>query len=139
MYIDLEYYQDLYGEIDPFVFDEVCFEAQAKLDKATTSLFGVKRLQEFFPTDKDDAERVKRCLAKMVNILVRARETKDELLKNGAISGMNSGSESISYNPSLIINEVNEEQLNRDIRNTISDYLSGVTDVNGINLLYGGN
>lgn len=138
MYIDLEYYQNLYGEIDPFVFEENCFEAQTKLDNATTSLFGVRRLEEFFPTAEDDVERVKRCLAKITNMLVVAQKTRDELFKNGAISSVNSGSESISYNPSLILNEVNEEQLNRDIQSVIRDYLSGVTDVNGIGLLYGG-
>ena len=70
--------------------------------------------------------------------MVDARETKEDLYKNGAITGMNSGSESISYNPSLIINEVSGQQLNRDIRSIIRDYLGGVTDVNGIGLLYGG-
>lgn len=139
MYIDLEYYQDLYGEIDPFVFEENCYEAQTRLDNATTSILGVRRLEEFFPTDEADAERVKRCLAKLTNTLVKAQETRDKLFKDGAISSVNSGSESISYNPQLVASEVSEQQLNREIRNIIKDYLSGVTDVNGISLLYGGN
>jgi len=138
MYIDIEYYQELYGEVDPFVFDRFCYEAQAKLDNATTSIFGVKRLKEFFPTDEDDIERVKRCLAKITNILISANETKEELTKGGLISSVNSGSESISYNNKELL-EVTNEQLSRDVRNTIHEYLSGVTDVNGINLLYGGN
>ena len=138
MYIDIEYYQELYGEVDEFLFERFCYEAQAKLDNATTSIWGVKRLKEFFPTDEDDAERVKRCLAKITNILISANETKEELTKGGLVSSVNSGSESISYNNKELL-EVTNEQLSRDVRNTINEYLSGVTDVNGINLLYGGN
>ena len=139
MYIDIEYYQELYGEVDPFVFDRFCYEAQTKLDQATTSIFGVKRLKEFFPTDEDDAERVKRCLAKITNILISANEQNEEIAKGGFIQSVNSGSESITYANKKELLEVTNEQLSRDVRNTINEYLSGVTDVNGINLLYGGN
>ena len=138
MYIDLEYYQELYGEVDEFLFERFCYEAQTKLDNATTSFWGVKRLKEFFPTNEDDAERVKRCLAKITNILISANEQKEELTKGGLVSSVSSGSESISYNNKELL-EVTNEQLSRDVRNTINEYLSGVTDVNGINLLYGGN
>ena len=139
MYIDLEYYQDLYGETDQFKFEQFCYEAQTKLDLATTSLSGVQRLKVFFPTDEDDAERVKRCLAKITNILINADETKAEILNGGLIHSVNSGSESITYDNKKELLEVTNEQLSLDIRDTIKEYLSGVTDVNGINLLYGGN
>lgn len=136
MYIDLEYYQNIYGEVDPFIFDEYCYEAQIRLDNATTSFQGVKRLKVFFPTDEDDAERVKRCLAKITNCLISASESNKEFVNNGAISSVSSGSESISYNTNLLYKS--EDQINREVRNIITDYLSGVTDVNGIGLLYGG-
>ena len=156
-YIDYAYFIDLYGDvISTQEFNFASWEAFRKLEYHTTGVDGIKKLKVAFPTDEDDAEAVKRCAAKMVYIAAQISAVEKSASKgrgyaetaNGlqgkVISSVSAGNESVSFsttsNTATLIdkalnNKVVQEQLYRD---TVTEYLSGVKDANGVNLLYMG-
>lgn len=161
-YVNYEYYKSLYGEkaISEANFNRLSWDACRKLDIATTGIDNVKKLKVAFPVDEDDAEAVRRCVCELVSIsdkLEQAEETarsaqgyitrEDGTVINKQVSSVSSGNESISYvtsggsssSATLIDKALSDkderEQLYRD---TITEYLSGVADANGVNLLFVG-
>lgn len=160
-YVDYEYYKSLYGEkaATEDVFNRFSWECCRKLDLHTTGIDGIKKLKIAFPTDEDDAEAVKRCMCKLIQIsndleIARERvasaqgyiEREDGTVMNKLVSSVSAGNESISYQNSgsctgatlvdkALADKTVEEQLYKD---AIYEYLSGVTDANGVNLLYMG-
>lgn len=155
-YIDLEYYASLYGEI-PADFNRLSWEACRRLDAATTGIDGVKKLKAAFPTDEDDAETVKRCACAVVGLLdqiekaeksataARGYEETESGMRGKVISSMSAANESISYataasNSATAIDKAVSSMADREamVSGIIRDYLSGVTDANGVNLLYMG-
>ena len=70
-YIDYEYYKALYGEenISEIDFNRILWSAEREIDKATSGVDGVKKLQVAFPTSDYDVEVVKRCAVELVNFL----------------------------------------------------------------------
>ena len=160
-YVDYGYYSSIAGgkAVPEADFNRLSWEACRKLDIATTGADNVKKLKVAFPTDEDDAEAVKRCACKLIEIAA-AIEQAEEMARNaqgyitredGSLQGKvvtsaSAGNESISYSASggssaatlidkVLSDKAAQEQLYRD---TIKDYLSGVTDANGVNLLYMG-
>lgn len=156
-YIDLEYYTSLYGEIFIKDFERLSWDACRKLDAETTGIDGVKKLKVAFPTDEDDAEAVKRCACALVNTMAeiekaeksaaaaRGYEETEGGMRGKVISSMSAANESISYATSAInsATAIDKAVSNMADRNAlfssiIRDYLSGVTDANGVCLLYMG-
>lgn len=160
-YIDYEYYTDLYcDDMSERVFKILAWEACKKVDTATTGLDGVKKLKVAFPVDEDDAESVKRCVAKLINTsyLIKQAEKRtnkvksymereDGTLVSQVVSSVSSGSESISYGNgsassanSTIIDAVLSDKNAQDnlYMDIIREYLSGICDANGMSLLYMG-
>lgn len=161
-YVDYEYYKSLYGDkaISGADFNRLSWDACRKLDIATTGVDNVKKLKFAFPTNEDDAEAVKRCICKLIEIAVQIEESAKALAEasgyitdeaTGAIRGKvvaskSSGSESISYvssasgNTSTLIDKALSDKDVQDklYNDTITDYLSGVPDANGVNLLFVG-
>uniref|UniRef100_A0AAU8B1B2 Head tail connector protein n=1 Tax=Dulem virus 35 TaxID=3145753 RepID=A0AAU8B1B2_9CAUD len=161
-YVDYEYYNSLYGDkaIPEADFNRLSWEACRMLDKATTGIDNVRKLKVAFPTDEDDAETVRRCACKLIDIAneIAAAEERirssqgliqreDGTVINKLVASVSAGTESVSYatgsgnsSGSTLIDSVladkgAQEQLYRD---TIREYLSGVTDANGVNLMYMG-
>lgn len=158
-YIDYDYYDSIYGEaaIEEKKFEKHLFEVCRKLDNETTGADGVRKLKVAFPKNEEDAEIVKRCICKMIEIAEAIETAKKQItmscgyvhredgtVVNKKISSITSGSESISYytgNGSLGIIEkaaMDHMEENKLYRNIITEYLSGVTDANGVKLLYMG-
>lgn len=153
-YIRQDYYKGLYGDISKEEFSRLSWEACRRLDVLTTGIDGVKKLKLFFPTDEDDAEAVKRCACKIVNILHqieaaeasanagRGYETTEQGIRGKVISSVSAGNESISYTTKAgaetAIDKAVSSVSSREklLDGTIREYLSGVTDANGVNLLY---
>lgn len=153
MYVEYEYYTNLYGTdaIKEAEFNRISWEACKKLDYHTTGVDGVKKLKHFFPIDEGDAESVKRCICKLIdlmykiNIAVDAQSgymvREDGTVQGKVVSSVSSGSESITYAAgksaltSAVADSTVREKLYMD---TITEYLSGVKDSNGVNLLYMG-
>lgn len=159
-YADYEFYKTLYGEksISETDFNRLSWDACKRIDAATTTVDGIKKLKIAFPTDEDDSEAVKRCLCELINILYKLEQAEERVnasqgfvqredgtVSSKLVSSVSAGNESISYSTNNISaatlidkalsDKTVQEQLYRD---TIAKYLSGVTDKNGINLLYAG-
>lgn len=157
-YIDYNYFVELYGDkiITLQEFNLASWEAFRKLEYHTTGVDGVKKLKVAFPTDEDDAEAVKRCAAKLVYITAQIAAVEKSASKgrgytetaNGLqgkiISSVSAGNESISFSTTnntatLIDKALNDKAAQERLyRDTVTEYLSGVKDANGVNLLYMG-
>ena len=157
-YIDYEYFKTLYPDIPEEVFNRLSWEACRKMDAATTGIDGVRKLAVAFPVEEYAAECVKRCACELVSVLYQLKQARENAAKasgytetaNGlqgkVISSISSGNESISFSSGssgssatvidkALSDKAAEAQLYTD---TIREYLSGVADANGVNLLFMG-
>ena len=149
-YFDIDFYRQNYGDIDEAAFNRLSFDACRKIDNHTTGVDGVKKLRHAFPIDEDDIEAVKRCGCKLVYLMTQMEAAEQsmgyEATENGirgkVISSVSAGNESISYsvgNATMIDKALSDPAVKEKLfRDTIREYLSGVTDANGVNLLYMG-
>ena len=161
-YVDYDYYKSIYGDkvIQENDFNRLSWKACREMDIATTGVDNVKKLKVAFPTDEDDIEAVRRCACELIAIAADI-EKAEELAKSSQgyitreggtviskqVASVSAGNESISYVTSgrlssgtTIIDSVlsdkgAQEQLYRD---TITEYLAGAADANGVNLLFMG-
>jgi hypothetical protein len=154
MYITYEEYTALYDPIEEKVFNQLVYDACRHIDRHTTGIDGVKKLKIAFPTDDDSVQAIKRCAARITNLLVQLMEAEKSAsmgrgyaengntLQGKVVSSVTSGSESISYSmpkdASIDKAAADKGEASKLICATIRDYLSGVTDANGIYLLYMG-
>lgn len=155
MYIQREEYTQLYDPIDEKIFNRISYEACIHIDRLTTGIDGVKKLKTAFPTDEDAAEAVKRCTAAVINFLIQV----DALEKTAAsvrgynetvnglqgkvVSSVAAGNESVSFSSgdTKTLTDVAASDIsirNQAISNIVYEYLSGVADAKGVNLLYMG-
>ncbi len=155
-YVDYEFYKNLYGEdaISESDFSRLSWEAQKRVDNLT---FG--KLKFAFPKVEDDAEAVKRCVCKLIEIAYQIDEANKRItegqgyivdkatgsVRGKTVASVSSGSESISYTAksesgSTIIDAVLADKAaqNRLYTDTVREYLAGVRDANGVLLLYAG-
>lgn len=151
-YIDFEQYINLYGPIPEADFYRLSWEASRKIDVATTGVDGVKKLHVAFPTDENDAEAVKRCAGALIDALYRIKQAGNIAsgyvetangLHGKVISSVSAGNESISYavgSATTMYDKALADKSEQDklISDIVRDYLSGVTDANGVNLLFMG-
>ena len=156
-YIALSEYNELYDPINERLFNRFSVEASRIMDIHTTGIDNVKKLKTYFPTDEDDAEAVKHCAAKLIYTLnqinqaevtaleSRGYESTDQGMRGKVISSISSGNESISYatggNASATAYDAAaKDRTVRDklLAEIVWDYLRGVSDVNGVGLLYMG-
>lgn len=156
MYITSVEYGELYSPMDEQMFRRLSIDACRVMDLHTTGIDNVKKLQKFFPTDEYDAEAVRHCAAKIINLLhqihkaelsameVNGYESTAQGMRGKVISSVTAGNESISYaavNASATaIDAAVKDKTARDklLAETVWDYLRGVSDANGVNLLYMG-
>lgn len=156
MYVSLEDYKTLYDAIDERTFNNLSYEACRVMDVHTTGIDNVKKLKRFFPTDDDSAEAVKRCAAKLVNTLYQIQQAEvsaamgrgytqtEQGLRRQIISRVEAGNEAISYSETKNTNtEIDAAVADRTARDKLLagivwDYLRGIEDANGVNLLYMG-
>ena len=156
MYITYSEYTALYDPIEEKVFNRLEHEARRYVDRMTTGADGVRKLGVAYPTDSDSVETVKHCMAFVINLLHEILEAEKSAssgrgyvqtqngLQGKVISSISSGNESVSFSTGAgIKTEIDtavadasaKEKL---IRETIRNFLSGVPDANGVNLLYMG-
>ena len=161
MYVDYEYYDALYGDdgAPESSFNLHAWDVCRKLDLATTGHDGVQKLRQAFPTDENAVECVKRCACALIQNAYGLEQAEknarmaqgytlreDGSLQGRVISSISAGNESISYSTSsnstattltdkALASQTIREQVERNI---ITTYLSGVTDANGVPLLYMG-
>lgn len=156
MYITIEEYSDLYDPIEKRTFNRLAFDACRVMDIHTTGIDGLKKLKRFFPTDADDAEAVKRCAAKVINLMYQIQsaeasamqaagyESTENGIRGKIISSVSAGNESISYTTgasvATVLDTAVKDKAVRDnlVADTVRESLSGISDANGIKLLYMG-
>ena len=136
-YVDYEYYKSLYGEkaIPETDFNRLLWDAEREIDKATSGVDGVRKLQVAFPTSVYDAEAVKRCVLGLVDFLYKL-----ELAENSVSAGNESISYAVGKSSDTAISNAIKDLHSRDmaVYQFITSRLSGVSDANGVNLLFGG-
>lgn len=156
MYIQYEEYTSLYDPIDQKLFNRLSYDACRYLDRLTAGVDGVKKLKVAFPVDEDSASAVKHCAAKVINILLHIHEAEQSAsmgrgyiqtengLQGKIVSSVTAGNESVSFSAggaeNTAIGAAVSDLSARDslICSTIREYLSGMSDENGVNLLYMG-
>ena len=156
MYITLEEYKGMYDVMDASLFNRLEFDACRVMDIHTTGIDNVRKLNRFPPTDEYNAQAVKHCAAKIVNLLYQIHEAEaaaamgrgytetEQGLQRRIISRVEAGNEAISYSETKIANTAIDAAVSdkraRDklLAETVWDYLRGVEDANGVNLLYMG-
>lgn len=155
-YIRRDYYVGLYGEIPDTDFTRLSWEAERYVDLHTTGIDNVRKLKKYFPQEEEDAELVKRCVAKLTNFLHQIHKAETEALsvagyeateqgvRGKVVTHITAGNESITYaagaNTATAIDAAVKDKRTRDrmAAEIIWEYLAGVEDANGVNLLYMG-
>lgn len=159
MYVNYEYYKSLYGEkaITEADFNRLYDKAEIVIDNEV-SAFGVNKLEVAFPTNEKSAKRVKQCICEIIQKTAEAENAKsvyesasgyveraDGTVVGKVVTSVSAGNESISYssksNQSKTWAEkvaLGEEKIEDEYQRIIRQYLSGVSDDNGVNLLFGG-
>ena len=158
-YVDYEYYKTIYNDkaLPEADFNRLLWDAEREINKATSGVDNVKKLKVAFPTDEEDAEAVKRCVSELVSFLYKLEEAEnnanslgqytereDGSFQGKVVSSVSAGNESISYAVgkssetaiSTAIKSVKDKE--RVIYQFITSKLSGVSDANGVNLLFAG-
>lgn len=156
MYITFEQYGTFYDQIEEKLFNRLEFDAERMIDNYTTGPDGIKKLRFAFPTEKNAVAEVMHCAGNIVNLLYQIHEAEnaaamgrgytetEQGLQRKIVSRVESGSEAISYSETKISNSsIDAAAADKTVRDkmiatTIREYLSGVTDANGVNLLYMG-
>lgn len=153
-YVDYAYYSSIYGSkaIPEDDFNIHIRKAQRELDRATTG-----KLKFAYPVDESAIEAVKDCLCELVSVFYKLQRIEDAgfesmgtvtdsttgALRGKVVSSVSSGTESISYSNSTGQDDnvytraaVSVNSRNQLMKDIVDDYLTGVRDLNGINLLY---
>lgn len=156
MYISKEEYAAIYDPIDDEkIFTRLAYDACRSIDRLTAGADGIKKLRVAFPTDEDSAEAVKHCTAQIVHFLYQIQEAEKSAsmgrgyeqteggLRGRVITNVSAGNESVSYSASqqqtaADLAMMDAARKERTIREIVKEYLSGVADANGVNLLYMG-
>ena len=145
MYIEYEYYKTLYGDkaLAENEFNRLSWDAEREIDKATCGIDGVKKLEVAFPTNRYDAEVVKRCVCDLIDFLSQLEKAQSTMINDGGIvSSKSAGNESISYvNGDTVVTSALRSARGKEIAicSLITEKLRDVKDANGINLLYLGS
>ena len=145
MYIEYEYYKSLYGDkaLAENEFNRLSWDAEREIDKATCGIDGVKKLEVAFPTNRYDAEVVKRCVCDLIDFLSQLEKAQSIMINDGGIvSSKSAGNESISYvNGDTVVTSALRSARGKEIAicSLITEKLRDVKDANGINLLYLGS
>lgn len=156
MYITKDRYTGLYGPIDETVFNRLEFDACRVMDRYTTGIDGIKKLRKYFPVEEDAKEAVEHCAAKLINLLDQIGKAEEAAalgrgytqteqgLQRKIISRVESGNEAVSYSETRVsdtsIDAAVADRSEREklLADTVREWLSGVTDSNGVNILYMG-
>lgn len=147
MYATYDDYIQLYEEITEQEFLRLEMEAERIMDIATTGVDNVMKLKKYFPDESKTA--IMFCACQIINVAKQIADAEaaggytsgENGLHGKAVSSMSAGNESISFSGgSAAITEAafNAEKKRKLLLDTANVYLSGLTDANGVNLLYMG-
>lgn len=133
-----EYYGDTIAEAD--------FSKWAERSSRQIDVFTFRRLQSAYPSDEYTDKQIKLCMCELADKMMQT----DKYLKASALNeeghasivkSQSAGSESITYaTGETVYASVIKDDRSRTAfyRVTLTEYLNGLTDANGICLLYAG-
>ena len=151
MYITYDQYREIYDDnIDQKIFDRLAFSAFRVMDIHTTGIDNDKKLRLYFPEDEFAVEVIKNCAADLIHALYEIHQSENahgyEVSEHGVhgkiITSISAGNESISYAAgnaaSTAIDAAVTDRKSRDklMADIVWEYLRGIDDANGVNLLY---
>ena len=154
LYADYQYFTNLYGsDVPEQTFNRLIWKASKILDHMTTGVDGYKKLEHAYPINPDDDEAVKRCACELVQFAYEVEEANkalgyvtnaDGTVNSRMVASRSSGSESINYTTggnvvekTTIVAAAGDDDVRREMQYTIiRQYLDGVKDANGVNILY---
>ena len=123
-------------------FDLFEYDAETILDNWVLTVDGVNKLRVAFPTNRADAEAVKRCICALAMACKDINDAdKQSISEHGILASVSSGTESMSFargGTSLAKAVADEQYRAQYYGNIVRRYLAGTRDANGVNLLYGG-
>lgn len=154
-YIDYEFYCGCYQDIPENGFDRFAYMASRLLDRHTTGADGIAKLKYFFPEDEEDVMAIKLCAARLCHLLHSFEEAEESAaesyglqatevgLQGKVIKSVSSGSESVTYSVgsgATAFDKAVADKAERGkyLAGTIAEYLHGIRDRNGVNLLFMG-
>lgn len=157
MYVDSAYFYSMFPELrSDNAYDKGCKQAQRLIDDQTTGVDGVRKLRIAMPTDAEDVDAVKMCWCELCKACYFVEKAKDALNSamgvqsvNGnivpmTIKSVSAGGESVSYGTdagmeSAYMAAAKSPSGARSLAfSIVKEYLSGVRDANGVNLLFRG-
>lgn len=158
MYVSYDEYASFFGydRLPPEAYERCALEADRIIDKYTTGIDNYRKLKNAFPTDQDDARMVKFCVSRIMDVIWQIAEVNDASrasrkqvqTENGThgnlISSVSSGNESISYaNAASDGDSISRAAADVSVKAKLIDELTqgtlrGMTDANGVNLMYMG-
>lgn len=156
--VTYDWYKTEYnGTANEEEFNQHVRMACKRLINETTGVCGTRKLIEYFPKNHYDADLVRECACRLVDISIAIQNAEksaatasgyvqrnDGTVMPRMVSSVSSGSESISYatganNATLFDKAFADKTVQKALyRDAITEYLSDVKDANGINLLYMG-
>lgn len=158
-YITYDDYATIYGtdRVSEGRFNLLRIEASRMVDDATTGVDGVRKLKLYFPVDEEDAATVRVCICKVVDFLGQVENAVDSSaaargytfdangLHGKTVSSISAGNESITYSSGDSSNATavdkaiaSAEEKQKQVYEIIRTFLQGITDKNGVHLLYMG-
>lgn len=134
-------------------FDRFSMKAELFLDSRTTTIDGVRKLREYFPTDEYDVLCIKNCLSSLIDTYVvldrHAKElekasgykTTESGVQSKRIASISAGSESITFSNDQADSWVAEIAKSKSaqlahLSAIVADCLGSAKDLNGVNLRY---
>lgn len=127
------------ADIDQLTYDRYAWRAEKVLSDATRCV-NFDKLRFAYPTEARDAEAIERCEVAIIEMLYNT-DTYEAMAASGQIvTSRSAGNESISYARVGYAAETagNKQAQNKMLYDTVREYLTGVKDANGVNMLYTG-
>ena len=156
MNIDIKQYIKLFGTISSSDFNRLSLKAVRTVENHTTGVDGYNKLRKAFPSDAADIECVHNCVYEIIHTMQMIEEAESEArnlrgtvtredgtVMPKVVASISSGSESISFKAASSVDadtiHSSDVTKRRELMYSIlADYLGGVADANGVNLLYMG-
>ena len=154
LYADYQYFTKLYGaDVPEQTFNRLIWAASKVLDHMTTGVDGYKKLEHAYPVNSDDAEAIKRCVCELAQFAYEVEEANkalgymtnaDGTVNSRMVASRSSGAESISYTTggnavgkTAAVVAAADDDIRRSMQTAmVRQYLDGVKDANGVNILY---
>lgn len=149
-YITFSEYNTLYTALSPSEFEAMSFKADRILAVNTVGVDGFDKLKDATPTDEDTLTALKYCAAEIINTLHQIATIEkagamvsraDGTMAPAVVASVSSGSESITYSTATtaVSAAVSDFKARTALfSGIVRNYLSGLKDANGVNLLYMG-